>query len=55
MCIRDSLPGLMPYLWTRIANKEKVFNTFEWVVVGLVIVGAIAAVVGLANGSLVLE
>lgn len=49
------LPGLMPYLWTRIANKEKVFNTFEWVVVGLVIVGAIAAVVGLANGSLVLE
>lgn len=49
------LPGLIPYLWTRIANKEKVFNTFEWVVVGLVIVGAIAAVVGLANGSLVLE
>ena len=49
------IPGLVPYLWTRIANKEKVFNTFEWVVVGLVIVGAIAAVVGLANGSLVLE
>ena len=49
------LPGLIPYLWTRIANKEKVFNTFEWVVVGLVVVGAIAAVVGLANGSLVLE
>lgn len=49
------IPGLIPYLWTRIANKEKVFNTFEWVVVGLVIVGAIAAVVGLANGSLVLE
>lgn len=49
------LPGLIPYLWTRIANKEKVFNTFEWVIVGLVIVGAIAAVVGLANGSLVLE
>lgn len=49
------IPGLIPYLWTRIANKEKVFNTFEWVVVGLVIAGAVAAVVGLANGSLVLE
>ena len=49
------IPGLIPYLWTRIANKEKVFNTFEWVVVGIVIIGAIAAVIGLANGSLVLE
>jgi len=49
------IPGLIPYLWTRIANKEKVFNTFEWVVVALVILGAFAAVVGLVNGSLVLE
>ena len=49
------LPGLIPYLWTRRANNEKAFNTFEWVVVALVVVGAIAAVVGLANGSLVLE
>lgn len=49
------IPGLIPYLWTRIANKEKVFNTFEWVVVALVVLGAIAAVVGLVNGSLVLE
>ena len=49
------IPGLIPYLWTRIANKEKIFNTFEWVVVALVILGAIAAVVGLVNGSLVLE
>ncbi|MCT1450879.1 amino acid permease [Corynebacterium sp. p3-SID1194] len=49
------IPGLIPYLWTRIANKEKIFNTFEWVVVALVVLGAIAAVVGLVNGSLVLE
>ncbi|MBP3948364.1 amino acid permease [Corynebacterium sp. Marseille-P3884] len=49
------IPGLIPYLWTRIANEEKIFNTFEWVVVGLVVLGAIAAVVGLVNGSLVLE
>lgn len=49
------IPGLIPYLWTRIANEEKIFNTFEWVVVALVVLGAIAAVVGLVNGSLVLE
>ncbi|WKK60654.1 amino acid permease [Corynebacterium sp. P3-F1] len=49
------LPGLIPYLWTRRANNEKAFNKFEWVVVALVIVGAIVAVVGLVNGSLVLD
>ena len=49
------LPGLIPYLWTRRANNEKAFNTFEWVVVALVIIGAIAAVIGLVNGTLVLE
>lgn len=49
------IPGLVPYLWTRLANKEKVFNTFEWVVVGVVLIGAVFAVVGLVNGSLTLE
>lgn len=49
------IPGIIPYLWTRRANNEKAFNTFEWVVVALVVAGAIAAVVGLVNGSLVLE
>ncbi|MCT1451726.1 amino acid permease [Corynebacterium sp. p3-SID1145] len=49
------IPGLVPYLWTRLANKEKVFNTFEWVVVGVVLIGAVFAVVGLFNGSLTLE
>ncbi len=46
------VPGIIPYVWTRIANKERLFNSFEWVVVAIVIAGAIAAVVGLANGSL---
>ena len=49
------IPGLVPYLWTRLANKEKVFNTFEWVVVGVILIGAVFAVVGLVNGSLTLE
>lgn len=49
------VPGLVPYLWTRLANKEEVFNTFEWVVVGVVLIGAVFAVVGLVNGSLTLE
>ena len=49
------LPGLVPYVWTRRANNEKVFNTFEWFIVAIVVVGAVVAVVGLANGSLVLE
>ncbi|OIR43606.1 basic amino acid/polyamine antiporter [Corynebacterium sp. NML130628] len=46
------VPGIIPYAWTRIANKERLFNSFEWVVVAIVIAGAIAAVVGLTNGSL---
>ena len=49
------VPGLVPYLWTRLANKEEVFNNFEWVVVGVVLIGAVFAVVGLVNGSLTLE
>ncbi|OEY07570.1 lysine transporter [Corynebacterium sp. BCW_4722] len=49
------VPGLVPYIWTRNRNNEKLFNTFEWVVVAIVCLGAVAALVGLVNGSLVLE
>ena len=71
MCIRDRIyaadpvyvllgalavvPGMVPYVATRRANNERSFNTFEWFVVALVLVGAVAAIYGLANGSLVLE
>ena len=48
------IPGLIPYVGTRLAKKERVFNGFEWFVVALVFVGAIAAVWGLVNGSLTL-
>nr|WP_053546097.1 amino acid permease [Corynebacterium deserti] len=46
------VPGLIPYVWTRLYRKEKVFNAFEWVVVTVVVVAAIAGIVSLVNGSL---
>jgi len=49
------LPGLIPYVWTKRARGERLFNTFEWFVVALVVVGAVVALVGLVNGTLVLE
>ncbi|MCP1388127.1 amino acid permease [Corynebacterium sp. TA-R-1] len=49
------LPGMIPYIWTKRSRGERLFNTFEWFVVALVVAGAVFAVIGLANGSLVLE
>ena len=49
------VPGMIPYIWTRVRNGEKLFNAFEWVVVALVVVGAVYALIGLINGSLVLQ
>ncbi|MEH0147849.1 amino acid permease [Corynebacterium sp. Q4381] len=49
------LPGMVPYILTKRSKGERLFNTFEWVVVALVFLGSILAVAGLANGSLVLE
>ena len=49
------IPGLIAYVWTRLAQREKPFNTFEWAVVLVVVVGAIFAIVGLLNGSLSLD
>lgn len=48
------LPGIIPYVLTKRARGERLFNAFEWVVVALVVIGAVFAVVGLVNGSLVL-
>ncbi|APT92869.1 lysine transporter [Corynebacterium phocae] len=48
------LPGLLPYVGTRLAKKEKVFNAFEWFIVALVIVGSIAGLWGLKTGALTL-
>lgn len=49
------VPGLVPYIWTRRQQGDKLFNAFEWVVVAIVLVAAAVAVVGLVNGSLALE
>lgn len=48
------IPGFVPYIWTRVRAGERIFNAFEWVVVVLVIVGAVTAVYGLSVGSLTL-
>lgn len=49
------VPGLVPYIWTRRKQGDRLFNAFEWVVVAVVLAAAVVAVYGLANGSLTLE
>ena len=49
------VPGLVPYIWTRRKHGDTLFNPFEWVVVAVVLFAAVIAVIGLVNGSLVLE
>lgn len=46
------LPGLIPYVWTRLYRKEQVFNTFEWGVVIVLVIAAGAGAIGLINGTL---
>ncbi|MDO4686867.1 MAG: amino acid permease [Corynebacterium sp.] len=46
------VPGFIPYVWTRVRAGEKIFNSFEWVVVALVVIGAGFAVYGLSTGTL---
>ena len=48
------IPGLIPYVGTRLYKKERVFNAFEWCVVAIVFIGAITAIWGLSTGSLAL-
>lgn len=48
------IPGLIPYVGTRLYKKERVFNAFEWCVVAVVFIGAITAICGLSTGSLTL-
>lgn len=46
------LPGFIPYVGTRLANKERVFNPLEWAIAAAVVAGAVVAAVGWASGSL---
>ncbi|WJY96517.1 amino acid permease [Corynebacterium fournieri] len=49
------VPGMVPYIWNRRRQGEQLFNSFERVVVAIVLIAALVAVAGLATGSLVLE
>ncbi|MGO3076754.1 MAG: lysine transporter, partial [Corynebacterium variabile] len=49
------VPGMVIYVLTRIRNHGRIFNAFEWVVVAIVLVAAIAAVVGIAQGTVTLD
>ncbi|WKD59575.1 Arginine/ornithine antiporter [Corynebacterium caspium DSM 44850] len=46
------VPGVIPYLWTRIKRQERWFNSFEWAVLILIIIAAAAGSWGLITGSL---
>ncbi|WP_257182837.1 amino acid permease [Corynebacterium cystitidis] len=46
------VPGLIPYVWTRLAARERVFNAFEYVVVAMIVVASIVALWGIAHGAL---
>ncbi|EET76795.1 amino acid permease [Corynebacterium tuberculostearicum] len=48
------VPGLIPYVGTRLWKKERIFNTFEWCVVAVVLAGAATAIWGLSTGWLTL-
>lgn len=48
------LPGIIPYVWTRIARHQRIFNRFEWCVVALVTLASIVAAYGLLTGTLAL-
>ncbi|WKD61565.1 Arginine/ornithine antiporter [Corynebacterium ciconiae DSM 44920] len=46
------IPGLVPYVWTRVKTGDRVFNPVEWVIVLLVLLGGAIAIYGLSTGSL---
>ncbi|WP_342318808.1 amino acid permease [Corynebacterium mayonis] len=49
------VPGVVPYVLTRRAHGQRVFNRFEWVVLGIILIAAAFAVAGLVNGTLTLS
>ena len=49
------VPGMVVYGWNKRRRGERLFNTFEWVIAAVVIVGAVFALVGLINGTLTLD
>lgn len=48
------VPGIVPYVLTRRANRERAFNRFEWVVLTVVLIAAAYALAKLIDGTLTL-
>ncbi|WP_281176081.1 amino acid permease [Corynebacterium oculi] len=46
------LPGLVPYILTRLRRREPLFSPFEWAVVTVVVLASAVAVWGLGTGAL---
>ena len=49
------IPGMVPYVWTRLRTGNRIFNSFEWCVVALVALGGMCAIYGLSTGVLSLS
>ncbi|MGM6765483.1 lysine transporter, partial [Corynebacterium pseudotuberculosis] len=46
------LPGLIPYVGTRLYKKEQVFNAFEWIVVALIACAGCYGIYGISTGTM---
>ena len=45
------IPGMAIYVATRMANRERIFNAFEWVIAAIVVLSAIAALYLIGTGQ----
>ncbi|RNE48547.1 amino acid permease [Corynebacterium alimapuense] len=45
-------PGLIPYVWTRLKAGQRAFNSFEWVIVVIILAASVFALWGLSQGTL---
>jgi arginine:ornithine antiporter/lysine permease len=49
------VPGMVAYVLTRLRHGGRIFNAFEWFISAVVIIAAVAAVVGIVQGSVTLD
>jgi arginine:ornithine antiporter/lysine permease len=47
-------PGTALYFWARLEQKKQVFTRVEWIVFGVVCVGAVIGIFGLSSGRIVI-
>ncbi|TNL99877.1 amino acid permease [Corynebacterium tapiri] len=49
------LPGALVYIWAKREKGDRNwFKTYEWIILGVLVVGSIAAVIQIANGNIAL-